>query len=172
MVAAVSVWLKHLAVLLLLAVFLEAALPEGATQKYVRLALGLVVVLAMLSPLRALVGSGFAAGKFEAILTGPLTVASALGGGSAAGAEYRADLAAGLRANLSGSLGIGLGAVQIITAEDGNEALPVVTGVRATLGPGPPEGTRSQALEAKYALAAALGLSAESVSVWYPGGSV
>lgn len=170
--AAVSTWLKHLAVLLLLAVFLEAALPEGTTQKYVRLTLGLVIVLSMLNPLRALFGSGWDIGRFEAVLSGPLTASGALANVSSAGAAYRADLAAGLQANVAGSLGISLDAVQVVTTGGENGSLPAVTGVRASIKPGPPGGARSDALEAKYALAAAVGLPASRVTVWYPGGFV
>jgi stage III sporulation protein AF len=50
----VKEWVRSLVMLLILASTLEMALPMGNTKRYVRLAMGLVIMLAMISPVAAL----------------------------------------------------------------------------------------------------------------------
>lgn len=171
MLSAVSDWLRHLAILLLLAVFLDALLPKTGVQKYARWAFGLVVVLSMLSPVRALVASHLDPETFLRKLSGPLTGTETFArvGVSTADAQYRTDLASALRSDVAGTLSIQLAAVQVFTASGGTSGVPVVTGVQAVSGASV---TKAQALEVKYALASVLGLASQNVRVDYPGGAV
>jgi stage III sporulation protein AF len=51
MMAALSLWLKKVVFVILMAVFLDLLLPTTTMQRYVRLVMGLFVVVTMLSPL-------------------------------------------------------------------------------------------------------------------------
>ena len=47
----ITLWVKKLILLVLLATFLELLLPTNAYQKYVRMAMGLLILLTLLTPL-------------------------------------------------------------------------------------------------------------------------
>ncbi|MDE1450541.1 stage III sporulation protein AF, partial [Bacillus licheniformis] len=49
--AVLVLWLKKLILLVLLATFLDLLLPSSAYSKYVKLAMGLIILLALLSPI-------------------------------------------------------------------------------------------------------------------------
>jgi stage III sporulation protein AF len=52
-----TLWIKRLILLVLLATFIDLLLPTTAYQKYVRLVMGLCILLAMLTPLLSLFGA-------------------------------------------------------------------------------------------------------------------
>ncbi len=58
MIAWLSEWLKEIVVIVLLAVFVDLVLPNNAMQRYVKIVLSLLILLAILSPLVALLQSG------------------------------------------------------------------------------------------------------------------
>ena len=172
MLAAASAWLRHLSALLLLAVFLEAVLPRSGMQKYVRVVLGLVVVLTLLAPVKAFLSSGFDAAALARQLSGPLLPQAAGGGATSSLAIFRADLEQALREEIAATLGVELASVTV-QAGAGGDGAPAVTAVRAYAQAGAHGPvTRRQALAVKLALAAALGISGSQVAVSYAGGSV
>ena len=169
MISAFSVWLRHLVVLILLAVLLDALLPRSAIQRYARTVIGLVVVLALLNPLRSLATAGLNVGRFEQLLSGPMLNQSTVSGVS--GAAFRVDLESALRAGVQATLGVTLADVQvtIVAKADGT---PVVTSVQADASGGPTGvATATEAAAVRVEIADQLGLSPERVSVAYPGGS-
>ena len=54
MMAALSGWLEKIILLVLLASFMDMLLPNSSTQRYVKLVMGLVILLALLSPVMQL----------------------------------------------------------------------------------------------------------------------
>lgn len=167
MISAFSAWLRHLVVLILLAVLLDALLPRSAIQRYARTVIGLVVVLALLAPLRSLAVAGLNVGAFERLLAGPM-LSQSTGAGASAGA-FRTDLENALRAGVQATLGITLANVQVITVTKA-DGTPVVTGVQADAAEGPAGAvTASQAAAVRVAIADQLGLPPQQVSVAYPG---
>ncbi|MCY0876349.1 MAG: stage III sporulation protein AF [Firmicutes bacterium] len=131
MFAAVSDWVRHLVFLILLAVMVELVLPQSGLQKYVRAVFGLLIVLTMLDPLRALLTANYSAQAFDQNLQGPLmqTVGSSQ---SEASTAYAQDLANSLTSDISASFGVRLQGVQVITSVAGDGA-STVTGVYASL---------------------------------------
>ena len=169
MISAFSAWLRHLVVLILLAVLLDALLPRSAIQRYARTVIGLVVVLALLNPLRSLAAAGLNVGSFEQMLSGPMLNQSTAPGVS--DAAFRAELESALRAGVQATLGVTLADVQvtIVAKADGT---PVVTSVQADASEGPAGvATATEAAAVRVEIADQLGLSPQQVSVVYPGGS-
>ncbi len=170
MISALSDWLKHLVVLILLAVFLDMVLPSTSMQRYARTVLGLIVMLAMLAPLQALINSHFNIGLLESQLTGPLVATSPSVAQATDGVQtFRNDLASTLVQEVHDALGIQLDNVSVLTAVKA-DGTPVVEGVTAnlsTIGVNNPE---SAAQAAKLQIATLLGLSQGSVTIVYPGG--
>lgn len=131
MFAAISDWVKHLVFLILLAVLVELVLPQNSLHKYARAVFGLLIVLAMLDPLRALLTAHYSAEVFDQQLQGPL-IGSAVSAQSAATVAYEQDLASEIRSAVVASFSVSLQDVQVLTntASDGSET---VTGVYALL---------------------------------------
>ncbi len=168
MISAFSAWLRHLVVLILLAVLLDALLPRSAIQRYARTVIGLVIVLALLAPLRSLAAAGIRLGEFEHMLAGPM-LSQPAGAGASAGA-FRTDLGDALRAGVQATLGIELVDVQVVTVMKA-DGTPVVTRVLADAAQGPGGAvTATEAATVRVAIADQLGLSPQQVSVAYPGG--
>ncbi|WCK56850.1 stage III sporulation protein AF [Aneurinibacillus sp. Ricciae_BoGa-3] len=53
----ITLWIKRLILLVLLATFIDLLLPSNAYQKYIRLVMGLCILLAMLTPLLSFFGA-------------------------------------------------------------------------------------------------------------------
>lgn len=169
MISAFSAWLRHLVVLILLAVLLDALLPRSAIQRYARTVIGLVVVLALLNPLRSLAAAGLNAGSFEKMLSGPMLNQPTSSG--AADAAFRVDLESALRASVRATLGVTLVDVQVTTVVRADGA-SVVSRVQADASEGPTGvATATEAAAVRVEIADQLGLSPQQVSVVYPGGS-
>ncbi|MHB1683144.1 MAG: stage III sporulation protein AF [Bacilli bacterium] len=167
MIGALSDWLRHLVIVILLAVFLDYALPSNAMQKYVRMVLGLVVMLTMVDPLRVLVATHFNLEATAARLAGPVFqsaqfvgVGGAGGAGSGTGGVFRTDLAATLRQEILQLQGVNVQSVQVITSQ-GVDGAQSVTAVTVDLG------------AVKPAVAASVQAQvATSVRVIYSGGQI
>lgn len=127
MFAAVSDWVRHLVFLILLAVFVELILPHNSLQKYARAVFGLLIVLAMLDPLRALLTANFSAQAFDQNLAGPLLGASDVAPASAT-AAYDEELGQAIRNDIAASFGLQVQAIQVVTstAADGSETVNAV----------------------------------------------
>ncbi len=170
MISAFSAWLRHLVVLILLAVLLDALLPRSAIQRYARTVIGLVIVLALLNPLRSLATAGLNAGSFERLLAGPMLSPSTTVAG-VSDAAFRTALESALRAGVQATLGVTLAAVQVTTVAKA-DGTPVVTRVQADASEGPAGvATATEAAAVKVEIADQLGLSPQQVSVAYPGDS-
>lgn len=171
MLSSASDWLRHLVVLVLLAVFLDAALPSGATQKYVRAVLSLIVMLSLLQPLQALVRANLNFSELAAQIGQPSTAAASEGIGSGAGLrQYRVDLAAAIRSGVQSAVGVTLSGIQILTSDQ--NGAPVVSGVQAQVdtGLGGRGNPNPQAVrEAQAEIAVMLGLPPSRISLSVPG---
>ncbi|MHB1629820.1 MAG: stage III sporulation protein AF [Bacilli bacterium] len=170
MIGALSEWLRHLVVVILLAVFLDLALPSNAMQKYVRTVLGLVVMLTMLDPLRVLVATHFNLEAAAARLSGPVfQSAQFIGGGAASGAgtrgAFQTDLAATLRQEILQLQGVNVQNV-LVTTSQGTDGAPLVTAVTVVIGAVKP--ATAAAVQAQ--VAESLGLAPGAVRVIYAGG--
>jgi len=139
--AAISDWVRHLVFLILLAVFVELVLPQSSLQKYARAVFGLLIVLAMLDPLRALLTADFSAQAFDQNLAGPLLGASDVAPAYAT-AAYDQELGQAIGSDIAASFGVQVQAIQVVTstASDGSETVntvyatvPVVRGQRSDL---------------------------------------
>lgn len=170
MLTAASDWLRHLVVLILLAVFLEVVLPGGTMQKYVRTVLALIIMMSMLQPLAALFRAHLNPAAIESAVEGPLFTSAGSGREGAGLAIFRRDLADSIAAGVQGALGIRLQNVQIAT-EVKPDGTPIVMGVTAFVAVGP--GIKNASLaarEAKAQIALTLGLAPTAVTVYFPGG--
>lgn len=56
---AISIWLKQVVLLVLLATFIDLLLPNQALSRYVKLVMGLLIILAILNPILALLSDRF-----------------------------------------------------------------------------------------------------------------
>ncbi len=169
MISALSDWLKHLVVLILLAVFLDMVLPNTSMQRYVRTVLGLVVMLAMLAPLRALISTHLNLGLLESQLSGPIVNTSqSISQAQASVQTFRTDLATTLANEVRQTLGVSLVQVnvQITVKADGT---PIVTGVLATISTVGVTHKTQVVNDVKAQIAALLGLQPASVTISYPG---
>jgi stage III sporulation protein AF len=63
MIEALSQWLERIILLVLLATFLDVILPNASMQKYVKLIMGLLILLALLTPLMQLFQKDFSPDK-------------------------------------------------------------------------------------------------------------
>lgn len=173
MIGALSDWLRHLVIVILLAVFLDYALPSNAMQKYVRMVLGLVVMLTMVDPLRVLVATHFNLEATAARLAGPVFQSAQFVGGGAGGAGsgtggvFRTDLAATLRQEILQLQGVNVQSVQVITSQ-GADGAQSVTAVTVAVGAVKP----AVAASVQAQVATSLGLALGSVRVIYPGGQI
>ncbi len=172
MLEAISGWLRHMVILVLFAAILDMILPSSTMQKYVRAVLGLVIVLSLLLPIRALF-DGVLSGKWEAALSGPLLQASSLGGGAGAGnASYTQSLRSVILQSLElghpkGSLTVEISSSQM---SDGSTAVTGVYIVCQNVSGYQYNRQEAQVLQAQTA--ELLGLSLAAVHVSYPGGEV
>ncbi len=171
MIGALSEWLRHLVIVILLAVFLDLALPSNVMQKYVRTVLGLVVMLTMLDPLRVLVATHFNLEAAAARLTGPVfpsaqfVGAGAAASGSGTAGAFQADLAATLRQEILQLQGVSVQSVQVMTSPGvgGATLVTAVTVVIGTVKPAVASAVQAQVAES-------LGLASGAVRVIYTGG--
>lgn len=159
-------------VLVLLAAILEMILPSGALQKYVRVVLGLVMVLAMLLPIRALFVGVFS-GAWEKALAGPLISNIGVSSAASAGATtYSQSVQRIIALSLSQGLPQGSLTVQVATRPEADGSVSV-NGVYITC-----QNVfgyvfhRQEALALQAQTAELLGLSASAIHVSYPGGEV
>ncbi len=169
MISALSDWLKHLVVLILLAVFLDMVLPNTSMQRYVRTVLGLVVMLAMLAPLRALISTHLNLGLLESQISGPIVMTSqSVSQAQASVQTFRHDLAKTLANEVQQTFDVSLVqvSVQTIVKADGT---PIVTGVLATMSTVGVTHPTQVANAVKAQIAALLGLQPASVTINYPG---
>lgn len=74
MIEALSAWLKQIIIVTLIAAFLDLLLPSSVMQKYVRMVMGLIVVLTMISPLLSVFHTGV--DPVDAILQSVVTTGS------------------------------------------------------------------------------------------------
>lgn len=174
MLAALSSWLRHMVVLVLFAAVLDLVLPTSAMQRYVRMILGLVIVLSLLLPIRSLV-VGVLSGQFETALAGPL-VASwqrvAVNSGTAATATYSEEVRHVLQLTLSQGLPEGSLAVEVTTSTE-NDGSQTVNGILITCKNLDDYVFRQKTAQALQVQAAELlGLALDKVHVEYPGGEV
>ena len=170
MIGALSDWLRHLVIVILLAVFLDYALPSNAMQKYVRMVLGLVVMLTMVDPLRVLVATHFNLEATAARLAGPVFQSAQFvggGSGSGTGGVFRTDLAATLRQEIFQLQGVNVQSVQVITSQ-GADGAQSVTAVTVAVGAVKP----AVAANVQAQVATSLGLALGSVRVIYSGGQI
>ncbi|GIM44559.1 hypothetical protein DNHGIG_01080 [Collibacillus ludicampi] len=65
MVAMISLWLKKVILVVLLAVLLDLLLPNGTMQRYVKMVMGFLIILTMLSPITALFSRSFSLDALE-----------------------------------------------------------------------------------------------------------
>ncbi|PWI58791.1 stage III sporulation protein AF [Sulfoacidibacillus thermotolerans] len=171
MIGALSDWLRHLVMILLLAVFVDLILPSTSLQKYVRTVLGFVVMLTMLTPITALMTAHFHLSALEERISGPLAAVNsseqmAFGGsGSSGNTAFATDLAATLREQLSTGLDVTVSTIQVQT-ETRSDGTPIVTAVYTTLGPLIPS-SKSEvvAKEVQAQIAESLGLPLSAVHV-------
>lgn len=165
MVAAVSDWLRHLVLLILLAVLVELVLPDNALQKYARAVFGLLIMLAMLDPLRALMHAGFSAAAFSRDIAGPLVTAASEQTTNAANVTYQADVSHAIAVDVAATLGVHLVSVQVVTGQHADGSV-WVTGIRA-MTPIMLGRTTStmQAREIQAQISELMGLPLQSVSV-------
>ncbi len=172
MLEAISGWLRHMVILVLFAAILDMILPSSTMQKYVRAVIGLVIVLSLLLPIRALF-NGVMSGKWEAAISVPLLQASSLGGGAGAGnASYTQSLRRVILQSLE--LGLPKGSLTIeISSSQQNDGSTAVNGVYiACQNVSGYQYNRQEALVLQAQTAELLGLSLASVHVSYPGGEV
>lgn len=59
MMAMISLWLKKVILVVLFAVFLDLLLPNGTMQRYIKMVMGFVIIVTMLSPITALLSKSF-----------------------------------------------------------------------------------------------------------------
>jgi stage III sporulation protein AF len=67
--AMISFWLKKVILVVLLAVFLDLLLPNGTMQRYVKMVMGFVIIVTLLSPISALYSRSFSLGDLESSLS-------------------------------------------------------------------------------------------------------
>ncbi|MCI0183150.1 MAG: stage III sporulation protein AF [Acidibacillus sp.] len=172
MIGALSEWLRHLVMIILLAVFLDLILPTTSLQKYVRTVLGLVVMLTMLTPITALIESHFSVDALETNIAGPLFATGFPGQTSSnyqtasGNIAFQNDLSATLREEIQSGLGISLQSVEVETTVN-STGTPIVTGVNATLPLISNKTSKTTVLEeeVKEQIAESLGLPISAVHV-------
>ncbi len=171
MIGALSDWLRHLVMIILLAAFLDLILPTTSMQKYVRTVLGLIVMLTMLNPITALIQTHFNLNALETRITGPLFGSSmpwqtsSNANKSSGNVTFQTDLSATLREEVQSGLGVSLQSVQVGTRSSA-DGTPVVTGVTASLGILPSSEKRSVVIqEVQAQIAESLGLPLSTVQV-------
>ena len=172
MLEAVSGWLRHMVVLILFAAILDMILPSSTMQKYARAVIGLVIVLSLLLPIRALFYGAFSGG-WEAALRGPLinNVGVAVKGGADI-TSYSQSLRRVIAQSLEQGLPTGSLTVEVSTVpmSDGSTQ---VTGIYITCqNVSGYEFHRQEALMLQAQTAELLGLSPATVRVSYPEGEV
>lgn len=123
MIAGLSDWLRHLVTLILLAVILDVVLPGRTMHRGVRTVLGLLIMVSMLSPLRALISSHWNVSAIAASLSGPLIPSGVTVGTGTA--TYATDLSTALRSELMRAGGYPVLALQIATAAQPDGVLTV-----------------------------------------------
>ncbi|MCY0869594.1 MAG: stage III sporulation protein AF [Firmicutes bacterium] len=159
MIAAISQWILHIVTLLLLGILLDAVLPQSGVRKYARVVISLLIVLALLAPVRALLSAAQYPERYAQRLSGPLAPTSAAVAGIA-DAEYRVDLARAVTLQVADETGIEPLSVQVETTPlaDGGEQI-------ANIDIALPPGASSQAHQVTLLVAATLGLSLTRIHV-------
>jgi stage III sporulation protein AF len=159
MIGAISEWILHIVTLVLLGILLDAVLPQSGVRKYARVVISLLIVLALLAPVRALFRAAQYPQRYAQRLSGPLDPTSAAAAGTA-DAQYRADLARAVTLQIADETGIEPLSVQVVTAPlaDGGEQIAQIDVVL-------PPAAVSQTRQVTLLVAATLGLSVALIHV-------
>jgi stage III sporulation protein AF len=150
-------WVGHLAAVVLLAGVAEMLMPSGRLQGYARAALGLMVLLAVLSPLLAALHQGVAWSLPDVALPPQQAVADE---GALTAAVFRQLLAERVAAAADAVPGVQGAQAEVDVVPGEGATPPAVVAVRLTLHGPPGVGPAVAA-----AVAAALGISPERVKV-------
>ena len=147
MMAFLILWLKKIILLVLLATFLDLLLPSNTYSKYVKLVMGLVILLTMLSPvlelfkkdwpteLSGITGNTAAGTALDPSRVDALTKKLALHQDETAAEYVRAQMGDVIKKQVEQQYAVTVESVAITLASDGKQAEQPVAGIRIVVKP-------------------------------------